>query len=99
MSPSLVSVGARAEVLTHRLYRQAEKLAVISLHSVLSLLMKVQSLCVPVVASADNRTLQGEFRQGHSAEGKVKTSRVVQHIGEAVQAQARPLRSDPGAFH
>ena len=56
--------------------------------------MKVRVLacaCVCIQRSHD-RTLQGEFRQGHSAEGKVKTSRVVQHIGEAVQAQARPSK-------
>jgi hypothetical protein len=37
------------------------------------------------------RVAQGEFRtsSGQMAEGKVKTSKVVQHIGEAVQAQAR----------
>ena len=34
---------------------------------------------------------QGDFRvsSGNVSEGKVKTSKVVQHIGEAVQAQAR----------
>jgi len=72
---------------------QAEKLAVISLHSVLSLLARVRQHCFSRSSLALTACCaQGDMRSSSLAvEGKSPNSRVVQYIAEAVQAQVRRL--------
>ena len=76
----------------------AEKLAVISLHSVLSLLCKVRVL--PCVRSTSAGLTPPDTTQGGSdhspfnSEGVVLTSKVVSHIADGVQAQVNLAKLD-----
>ena len=76
----------------------AEKLAVISLHSVLSLLCKVR-FSAPAPSSAGRLTMLrtpqgGSDHSPFNSEGVVLTSKVVNHIADGVQAQVNLAKLD-----